>query len=257
MTDRDAIPPHEALLPCPFCGSRNVESLTHLDFVACQDCGASLEDVEPNARALWNTRAALSQREPASVGAEIGSAAKKDASWKDTSWKDDPAADERWNAGCDFALEHLAKYLNVDMASITWDGATETVEGDVQAVIGNILRAKYGEDWGPEDRFPAVNPDEVDKARAWDGITEKNAEIERLRASVEGARRSAYEDAANICNQIEIAAERRGAGHISQSAAQNAAYDKAEAASRCKKEILDRLASLPSTTCASTLEGGK
>lgn len=65
-------------------------------------------------------------------------------------WKDDPSADERWNAGCDFALEQLGKYLGIDLSSITWDGATETVEGDVEAVIGNILRAKLGDDWSPD-----------------------------------------------------------------------------------------------------------
>lgn len=73
----------------------------------------------------------------------------------DEDWRDDPGADERWNAGCDFALEQLGKYLGIDLASITWDGATETVEGDVEAVIGNILRAKYGEDWGPSLASPA------------------------------------------------------------------------------------------------------
>ncbi len=69
----------------------------------------------------------------------------------DGDWRDDPGADERWSAGCDFALEQLGKYLSIDLSSITWDGATETVEGDVEAVIGNILRAKYGENWGPDD----------------------------------------------------------------------------------------------------------
>lgn len=44
------------LLPCPFCGSADIESLQNLDWVCCQDCGASLEDVEPSARELWNTR---------------------------------------------------------------------------------------------------------------------------------------------------------------------------------------------------------
>lgn len=64
-------------------------------------------------------------------------------------WRDDPSADERWNAGVDFVMKLLCDYLGVDPAAVTWDAATETVEGDVSAVIGNILRAKYGEDWGP------------------------------------------------------------------------------------------------------------
>ena len=29
---------------------------------------------------------------------------------------------------------------------VNWDAATETLDGDVQAVIGNILRARFGED---------------------------------------------------------------------------------------------------------------
>lgn len=64
---------------------------------------------------------------------------------------EDPTASKEWNEGCDFALEQLGKYLGIDLSTITWDGATETVEGDVDAVIGNILRAKFGEDWGPDD----------------------------------------------------------------------------------------------------------
>jgi Lar family restriction alleviation protein len=47
----------EMLKPCPFCGSERVEALDKLDFVACQECGASLEDSEPSARVLWNRRA--------------------------------------------------------------------------------------------------------------------------------------------------------------------------------------------------------
>lgn len=56
------------------------------------------------------------------------------------SWRDDPSADERWNAGCDFAMEQLCAFLGVDPHMVSWDAATETVDGDVCAVIGNILR---------------------------------------------------------------------------------------------------------------------
>jgi len=63
----------------------------------------------------------------------------------------DPTASAEWNNGCDFAMVQLCKYLSVDPKSVNWDAATETVDGDVQAVIGNILRAKFGEDWGPGD----------------------------------------------------------------------------------------------------------
>lgn len=52
--------------------------------------------------------------------------------------------------GIDFALMQLCSVLGVDPQSVTWDAATETRDGDVQAIIGNILRAKFGEDWGPQ-----------------------------------------------------------------------------------------------------------
>lgn len=72
-------------------------------------------------------------------------------------WQDDPAADDRWNNGCDFAMTQLCKLLNVDPESVNWDAATETVDGDVQAVISNILRAKYGDDWGPNTPVDVPN----------------------------------------------------------------------------------------------------
>jgi hypothetical protein len=57
MTGDTRIQPISAeLLPCPFCGGSNIEALDNFDWVCCQDCGASLEDVEPSARELWNTR---------------------------------------------------------------------------------------------------------------------------------------------------------------------------------------------------------
>jgi hypothetical protein len=65
-------------------------------------------------------------------------------------WQDDPSADERWNAGCDFALEQLCKFLEVDPSTVLWDAATETVDGDVRAVISHILSEKYGDNWSPK-----------------------------------------------------------------------------------------------------------
>lgn len=62
---------------------------------------------------------------------------------------EDITGDARWNIGCDFAMTQLCHFLGVDPETINWDAATETVEGDVQAVIGNILRAKFGDDWSP------------------------------------------------------------------------------------------------------------
>lgn len=71
-------------------------------------------------------------------------------------WRDDPTSDERWNAGCDFAMTQLCRFLGVDPATVDWDAATETLDGDVQSVIGKILRAKLGEDWGPSEPAPAA-----------------------------------------------------------------------------------------------------
>lgn len=70
-------------------------------------------------------------------------------------WRDDPTSDERWNAGCDFAMTQLCRALDVDPDTVNWDAATETVDGDVQSVIWNILRARMGEDWDPDTAPPA------------------------------------------------------------------------------------------------------
>lgn len=75
-------------------------------------------------------------------------------------WRYDPSADEQWNAGCDFATMQLCHFLGVDPATVDWDAATETLDGDVQSVIGKILRAKLGEDWGPSAPAPAVRSTE-------------------------------------------------------------------------------------------------
>lgn len=61
----------------------------------------------------------------------------------------EPDADGNLSEGIDFALMRLCDFLGVDPGSVRWDAATETVEGDVSAVIGNILRAHFGEEWGP------------------------------------------------------------------------------------------------------------
>lgn len=64
-------------------------------------------------------------------------------------WRDDPSTDERWNAGADFVMGQLCDYLGVDQSKVTWDAATETLDGDVKAVLGNILRERYGENGDP------------------------------------------------------------------------------------------------------------
>ncbi|MCW8279909.1 hypothetical protein K7A42_03350 [Agrobacterium sp. InxBP2] len=58
-------------------------------------------------------------------------------------WRDDPAQDERWNAGIDFAMTQLCEVLKVDPQSINWDCATETLEGDVQSQIHKVLAAAH------------------------------------------------------------------------------------------------------------------
>ena len=79
----------------------------------------------------------------------------------ETDWKDDPSADERWQAGCDFAMVQLCEALGVDPKSVRWDAATETLDGDVSAVIWNILRAKMGDDWdGPSTPSPVPSSGE-------------------------------------------------------------------------------------------------
>jgi hypothetical protein len=77
---------------------------------------------------------------------------------EDDDWKDDPSADERWQAGLDFGLLELCAVLDVKPHDVTWDAATETLDGDVSAVIGNILRAKYGEDFDPTSPAPTAAP---------------------------------------------------------------------------------------------------
>ncbi len=57
---------------------------------------------------------------------------------------DDPRFDD---AAVDFTMVQLCKVLGVDSESVRWDAATETFTGDVQAVISNILTAKFGDDW--------------------------------------------------------------------------------------------------------------
>lgn len=70
---------------------------------------------------------------------------------------DDPTSSAEWNNGCDFAMTQLCNVLGVDPNLVSWDAATETVDGDVAAVIGNILRAKFGDDWSG-DRESAEQP---------------------------------------------------------------------------------------------------
>jgi hypothetical protein len=107
-------------------------------------------------------------------------------------WREDPSSDERWNAGCDFALERLCGLLGVNPKSVSWDAATETVEGDVSAVIGNILCAKYGEDWGPSVELGFT--DVLSKRIGWLRYAMYNVEIGRCRDARECAHEALHID---------------------------------------------------------------
>lgn len=71
------------------------------------------------------------------------------------------AQDEPNHEGIDFALEQLCTFLGVDPHMVSWDAATETVDGDVQAVIGNIMRTKYGEDFDAKASVAATPAQDV------------------------------------------------------------------------------------------------
>jgi hypothetical protein len=62
-------------------------------------------------------------------------------------WKSDPAANEAWNAGCDFAMTAMCRMLKVDPHSVSWDAATEELDSDVMSVICNIMTAAFGDGW--------------------------------------------------------------------------------------------------------------
>ncbi|AOX16951.1 hypothetical protein [Kozakia baliensis] len=51
--------------------------------------------------------------------------------------------------GANFVLEELCERLGVEEGAVAWDAATETWEGDVSAVLGNILEEAFGEDADP------------------------------------------------------------------------------------------------------------
>lgn len=162
------------LLPCPFCGSSLVGKWTAGSCVVCHACGA--EGPVTDMGSEWNRRVPA----PAVPDGEITMAegiwvhaisrevsTKKPEHWWEwqdyvradlvhpapavpddvADWRDDPTADERWNAGCDFAMTQLCVVLEVDPKSVSWDAATEELEGDVRSVIGNIITAAFGDDW--------------------------------------------------------------------------------------------------------------
>lgn len=123
----------ESLKPCPFCGgnaSPHARPPYGYPRVMCDVClGRMSASTIEEAIAAWNRRPSTADR-----GGEVD-------------WRDDPSADERWNAGLDYGQTQLCKVLGVDPTSVSWDAATETLDGDVQSVIGNILTARFGDDW--------------------------------------------------------------------------------------------------------------
>jgi len=49
--------------------------------------------------------------------------------------------------GVDWTIAKVAETLGIGVNDFSWDAATEEWEGDVQAVICNMLTASLGEDW--------------------------------------------------------------------------------------------------------------
>ena len=80
-------------------------------------------------------------------------------------YHNDPSADDRWNAGCDYAMTALCKLLRINTDDVTWDAATEELEGDVLAVLGNILTVRFGDDWRRAEPQPAVADREACRAK--------------------------------------------------------------------------------------------
>lgn len=143
----------DPLLPCPFCGSSETEireGQTHDTWLArCDNCGCKTMTTytAKECTEVWNTRAALAAPQPRGCICQDqhrrGYCTEPGCPYA----TQQPAPDDE---GIDFALLQLCAFLGVDPQSVTWDAATETRDGDVQAVIGNIMRAKFGEDWGPD-----------------------------------------------------------------------------------------------------------
>jgi hypothetical protein len=99
----------------------------------------------PEGSVHWITRLAASEMQ--ALRDFLNGAALSQPHPVDENWRDDPSADERWNAGIDYGQTQLCAVLGVDPTSVSWDAATETLDGDVQSVIGNILTARFGDDW--------------------------------------------------------------------------------------------------------------
>ena len=51
--------------------------------------------------------------------------------------------------GVEWAVEAIGEMLGVSANDYSWDAATEEWEGDVHAVMCNMLTAAFGENWKP------------------------------------------------------------------------------------------------------------
>ncbi|HEV7286687.1 MAG TPA: hypothetical protein VGN75_17685, partial [Kaistia sp.] len=188
MTTREDI---LSLAPCPFCGNEaEIERLgdrRQSTIYSCTFCGCSLETGEEWGHGTdWNRRAAptppaaeafspvdettrdqiaavmllhgteAQQRE----AAEYAGLKPPAAEALGDDWRDDPSSDERWSAGVDYHAQQLCAVLGVEPKTVSWDAATEELEGDVRSVIGNILTAAMGESWmdRPAAEAPGQEP---------------------------------------------------------------------------------------------------
>jgi len=131
---------------------RSIERGSEADTVLVRGVGLEVAKAAAQADYEQRIRSAL-QTVPAHSDA-------RQAAEDDDDWRDDPASDERWNAGCDFAMERLCSVLGVAPQRVRWDAATETLDGDVCSVIGNIIEQALGENW--QDRALPLPGDKVE-----------------------------------------------------------------------------------------------
>lgn len=125
-------------------------------------------------------------------------------------WQDDPAADDRWCAGNDFALSRLCAVLKVDPDLVDWDGSDNSLQDEADALILRILNAQAAP--APSDGLREA----VDAA--WNDAIEAAARVtldrQGRRAMGDGHGNSSYDigisDAANAVRALRRAAPTDG-----------------------------------------------